>query len=48
MTVYYRRENARRGALFASRNLSIEDYSNEMKWEEREKGDDATFFRYIV
>jgi hypothetical protein len=48
MTFYYRRENARRDALFRGRNLTLGDYSDEMKWEEREKGDDATFFRYTV
>lgn len=48
MTCYYRRENARRDAQLRGRNMAIGDYSSEMKWEEREKGDDATFFRYTV
>jgi hypothetical protein len=48
MTYYYRRENARRDSQLHSRNMTIADYSSEMKWEEREKGDDATFFRYTV
>jgi len=48
MTFYYRRENARRDSLFRGRNLTTGDFSNQMKWEEREKGDNATFFRYTV
>ena len=48
MTIYLRRENARRDASASERNISLENYSDEMKWEEREKGDDATFYRYTV
>ncbi|PMD64284.1 MFS general substrate transporter [Hyaloscypha bicolor E] len=48
MTCYYRRENSRRDAILRGRNMTIGDYSSDMKWEEREKGDDATFFRYTV
>jgi hypothetical protein len=48
MTCYYRRENSRRDAILRDRNMTIGDYSSDMKWEEREKGDDATFFRYTV
>jgi hypothetical protein len=48
MTIYLRRENARRDAIFSQQNISREDYSDEMKWEEREKGDYASFYRYIV
>jgi hypothetical protein len=48
MTCYYRRENARRDAVLRGRNMTIGDYSNEMKYEEREMGDDAGFFRYTV
>jgi hypothetical protein len=48
MTMYLRRENARRDALASQRNISLENYSEEMKCEEREKGDDATFYRYTV
>jgi hypothetical protein len=48
MTTYLRRENARRDVISNQRNISGEDYSDEMKWEEREKGDYASFFRYTV
>ncbi len=48
MTCYYRRENARRDAQLRDRNMTIGDYSSEMKWEAREKGDGAAFFRYTV
>ena len=48
MTTYLRRENARRDAIFSQQNISREDYSDEMKWEEREKGDYASFYRYTV
>jgi hypothetical protein len=48
MTTYLRHENARRDAIFSEQNISREDYSDEMKWEEREKGDYASFYRYIV
>ncbi|EKD15411.1 high-affinity nicotinic acid transporter [Drepanopeziza brunnea f. sp. 'multigermtubi' MB_m1] len=43
MTLYYRRENARRDAILAEGN-----YSDEQKLAEREKGDDAMFYRYTV
>jgi MFS transporter, ACS family, DAL5 transporter family protein len=48
MTCYYRRENLRRDAILRGRNMTLGDYNNDMKWEEREKGDDALFFRYTV
>lgn len=48
MTYYYRGENSRRDATLRGRNMTLGDYSSDMKWEEREKGDDATFFRYTV
>jgi hypothetical protein len=48
MTYYYRRENRRRDAVMQNKNMTIGDYSSEMKWEEREMGDDASFFRYTV
>lgn len=48
MTIYYRRENARRDALCAERNIAPGGYTDEMKWDERELGDDALFFRYTV
>jgi hypothetical protein len=48
MTCYFRRENLRRDAALRGRNMTVGDYSSEMKWGEREKGDDATFFRFTV
>ncbi|CUS13534.1 unnamed protein product [Tuber aestivum] len=48
MTVYLRKENARRDALMISQGLTLESYSDGMKDKEREKGDNATFFRYTI
>ena len=48
MTCYYRRENLRRDAIMRGKNMTIGDYSSVMKWEEREMGDYASFFRYTV
>ncbi|TQS37032.1 hypothetical protein Golomagni_02506 [Golovinomyces magnicellulatus] len=48
MTLYFRHENVRRDAQLATRNISLEDCSNDMKLEERDKGDNAVFFRYTV
>lgn len=44
MTIYLRRENARRDR----EHKAPSDYSLEEKVAEREKGDNATFFRYTV
>jgi hypothetical protein len=44
MTVYLRRENAKRDAM----GMKPEDYSDEQKEADRDKGDDASFFRYTV
>jgi hypothetical protein len=43
MTAYLRRENARRDAI-----RKADDYSENEKMAERERGDDASFFRYTV
>lgn len=48
MTLYLRKENARRDAILAEKGLRLEDYTDEMKDAERECGDDASFFRYTV
>ncbi|RPA85958.1 MFS general substrate transporter [Ascobolus immersus RN42] len=48
MTWYLRKENARRDAYAAETGVQPEDYTHEMREAEREKGDDATFFRYTV
>lgn len=44
MTIYLRRENARRDANYKAPSM----YSEEEKVAERAKGDNATFFRYTV
>jgi hypothetical protein len=44
MTLYLRRENARRDREFKSPS----EYSLAERVAEREKGDNATFFRYTV
>ena len=44
MTLYLRRENARRDAEYKP----LDQYTPEDKAAEREKGDNATFFRYTV
>jgi hypothetical protein len=49
MTVYLRRENTRRDKVAASLGMmTLKDYSDEQKEEQRDRGDDATFFRYTV
>lgn len=48
MTVYLRRENARRDQVLIGQAITLEEVSDEIKWEQREKGDDATFYRYTV
>lgn len=48
MTLYLRRENARRDMLMAEKDLTLDSYTEEMKEAERERGDNATFFRYTI
>jgi len=48
MSIYLRRENARREAWARENNMLPENYTEEQKHSEREKGDNATFFRYTV
>jgi sugar phosphate permease len=48
MHVYLVRENARRDEAMQAKGLTLDSYTEEMKHAEREKGDDATFFRYTV
>lgn len=48
MHLYLKKENARRDAAMQSQGLTLESYTEEMKHGEREKGDNATFFRYTV
>ncbi|KAF8157195.1 major facilitator superfamily domain-containing protein [Crassisporium funariophilum] len=45
---YLVRENARRDAAMAAQGLTLDSYTEDMKESEREKGDNATFFRYTV
>jgi hypothetical protein len=45
MTIYLRRENARRDR---ENPTHPSDYTEEMKFAEREKGDNATFYRYTI
>jgi len=48
MSWYLRRENARREQWAIDNNLQPEDYTDAQKYEERQKGDNATFYRYTV
>ncbi|EDR02787.1 uncharacterized protein LACBIDRAFT_239030 [Laccaria bicolor S238N-H82] len=45
---YLLRENSRRDAEMMAQGLTLESYSEEQKFQEHEKGDDASFFRYSV
>jgi hypothetical protein len=48
MSWYLRRENARREQWAAEHNMQPENYTEEQKLAEREKGDNASFYRYTV
>ncbi|TVY38907.1 putative transporter [Lachnellula occidentalis] len=48
MTIYLGRENTRRDVLLGEQNRSLENISHDDKLAQREKGDDASFFRYTV
>ncbi|KAG8839992.1 hypothetical protein FRB91_006635 [Serendipita sp. 411] len=49
MTIYLRRENARRDRVAQENGWPApENYTEEMKEAEREKGDNASFFRYTI
>ncbi|KAG8803411.1 hypothetical protein FRC17_006182 [Serendipita sp. 399] len=49
MTIYLRRENARRDRVAKENGWPApENYTEEMKEAEREKGDHASFFRYTI
>jgi len=48
MTIYLRRENARRDKLLAEQGRTLADYTDAEKEAERENGDYASFFRYTV
>jgi len=48
MTMYLRKENRRRDQWAIENNRVPEAYTDEQKDLEREKGDNASFFRYTV
>jgi hypothetical protein len=48
MSLYLRRENKRRDAWAIENNMIPENYTEDQKRAEREKGDNATFYRYTV
>ena len=48
MSLYLRRENKRRDLWTVENNMLPENYTDEQKNAEREKGDSATFYRYTV
>jgi hypothetical protein len=48
MTLFLRRENSRRDLLLSEQHLTLESITDEMKVDQRDRGDDATFFRYTV
>jgi len=48
MHIYLKMENSRRESLMATSGLSLDSYTDDMKDAEREKGDNASFFRYTT
>ena len=48
MHTYLVRENTRRDIEMAARGLTLYSYTEEMKYEEREKGDNATVSEFLV
>ncbi|KAH6909283.1 high-affinity nicotinic acid transporter [Coprinopsis sp. MPI-PUGE-AT-0042] len=48
MHFYLVRENARRDRLMESKGLTLETYTEDQRVAEREKGDNATFFRFTT
>jgi hypothetical protein len=48
MTLVLRRENSRRDLLLSEQHLTLDSFTDEMKVDQRDRGDDATFFRYPV
>jgi len=48
MTVYLRRENHRRDQWAIENNMDPDSYTDEQDSMERQKGDNASFFRYTV
>jgi sugar phosphate permease len=48
MHIWLRRENARRDREMEAKGLTLDTYTEEMRVAERERGDDATFYRYTI
>lgn len=48
MMTYYKMENNRRDARDAERGLTADTYTLEMKLQQKEEGDNATFWRYTI
>ena len=48
MTFYLRKENRRREQWAIDNNMQPENYTEAQKEAERQKGDNATFYRYTV
>ncbi|KAF7923024.1 uncharacterized protein EAE98_007729 [Botrytis deweyae] len=48
MMTYYKMENDRRDARDAERGLTADTYTLEMKLQQKDEGDDATFWRYTI
>lgn len=48
MMTYYKMENSRRDAKDAERGLTADTYTPEMKLQQKDDGDDATFWRYTI
>lgn len=48
MYTYLKRENARRDKWAAENNMFPENYTQEQRYAERHKGDNASFFRYTL
>ncbi len=46
MSVYLRHENGRRNRWATENNMLPENYSEDQKVAERDKGDNATFYQY--
>lgn len=48
MSIYLRKENAKRDRWAVENEMLPERYTEDQKLAEREKGDNATFYRYTV
>ncbi|KAF5868703.1 putative high-affinity nicotinic acid transporter protein [Botrytis fragariae] len=48
MMIFYKTENNRRDARDAEQGLTADTYTPEMKLQQKDEGDDATFWRYTI